>query len=194
MAPLPSRPIVISGPSGSGKSTLLNRVIAKHPGVFKFSVSHTTRSPRAGEVPGESYVYTTREEFLKMVEQNGFIEHAEFSGNLYGTPFSALEAGDKRVILDLEMNGVKSLKKSGKECLYIFVAPPAIDALKERLTARGSETEASLNARLAAATSAMDYSAETPCPYDFVITNGEDVEAATAQLEAAIFGSSQTEE
>ncbi|KAJ3146896.1 hypothetical protein HDU89_005926 [Geranomyces variabilis] len=193
MAPLPSQPIVISGPSGSGKSTLLNRVIAKHPGVFKFSVSHTTRSPRAGEVPGESYVYTTREEFLKMVEQNGFIEHAEFSGNLYGTPFSALEAGDKRVILDLEMNGVKSLKNSDKSCLYIFVAPPSIEVLKERLTGRGSENESSLNARLAAATSAMDYSAETPCPYDHVIINGDDVEAATAQLEAAIFGSSSKE-
>ncbi|KAJ3178754.1 WD repeat-containing protein 87 [Geranomyces variabilis] len=195
-------------------STLLNRLIAKHPGVFKFSVSRklkedaqsllryhgyvankessadTTRSPRAGEVPGESYVYTTREEFLRMVEQNGFIEHAEFSGNLYGTPFSALEAGDKRVILDLEMNGVKSLQNSGKSCLYIFVAPPSIEVLRERLTGRGSENESSLNARLAAATSAMDYSAETPCPYDHIIVNGDDLEAATLQLEEAIFGSS----
>ncbi|KAI8908805.1 P-loop containing nucleoside triphosphate hydrolase protein [Powellomyces hirtus] len=162
--------------------------MAKYPDTFKFSVSYTTRSPRAGETPGESYHYITREEFQAMIDRGEFIEHAEFSGNIYGTPFTALEAGDRRVILDLEMNGVKALKTSGRDCLYIFIAPPSLDSLKARLTARGSESESSLAARLAAASSAMDYSSETPCPYDYVIVNGEDVDKAAAELEAAVFG------
>merc|ERR1711990_643043 len=92
MPSLPTtRPIVLSGPSGSGKSTLLKRLFAEHPGKFGFSVSHTTRQPRAGEVDGKDYNFVTREDFLKLVDQNGFIEHAEFSKNLYGTSVAAVE-------------------------------------------------------------------------------------------------------
>lgn len=103
---VPSRPIVISGPSGAGKSTFLKRLFAEYPDKFGFSVSNTTRNPRAGEVNGVDYNFLTREEFLAGVARGDFIEHAEFSGNLYGTTVQGVKSvGDKgRIcILDIDM-------------------------------------------------------------------------------------------
>lgn len=100
------QPIVISGPSGSGKSTLLKRLLEKYPDRFGFSVSHTTRAPREGEKDGREYNFTDKEAFLKLVDEGGFIEHAQFGSNLYGTSVKAVEdvAEQGRVcILDIEM-------------------------------------------------------------------------------------------
>lgn len=101
------RPIVISGPSGSGKSTLLARLFSQYPGRFGFSVSHTTRSPRPGEEHGKAYFFTDRDSFLKLVDEGGFIEHAQFGSNLYGTSVEAVkkvrDEGGRCCILDIEM-------------------------------------------------------------------------------------------
>lgn len=101
-----NRPIVISGPSGAGKSTILKRLFEEFPDKFGFSISHTTRSPRASEKHGREYHFVTKEEFLDLVDQNGFIEHAQFGGNHYGTSIKAVEdiAEQGRIcILDIEM-------------------------------------------------------------------------------------------
>jgi hypothetical protein len=101
-----NRPIVISGPSGAGKSTLLKRLFAEYPDRFGFSISHTTRGPRAGEENGREYHFVSREDFQKLVEQNGFIEHAQFGSNLYGTSVQAVKDVRERgrvCILDIEM-------------------------------------------------------------------------------------------
>ena len=100
------RPIVVSGPSGSGKSTLLNRLFDQYPDHFGFSVSHTTRGPREGEQHGKHYHFTDKDEFLTMVNESGFIEHAQFGSNLYGTSVKAVkDVADKGIvcILDIEM-------------------------------------------------------------------------------------------
>ena len=116
------RPIVISGPSGAGKSTILKRLFAEFPDKFGFSVSHTTRAPRAGEEDGREYHFTTKEKFLELVEQGGFIEHAQFGGNHYGTSIRAVEEIAERgrvCILDIEME-VRVL---------IFLHPPILKNL-----------------------------------------------------------------
>ena len=100
------RPIVVSGPSGSGKSTMLTRLFKEYPDRFGFSVSHTTRSPRAGEVDGKDYNYTTKDSFQQMVKDGGFIEHAQFGSNFYGTSVQAVKSvaeQGKTCILDIEM-------------------------------------------------------------------------------------------
>ncbi|KAG0266721.1 guanylate kinase, partial [Linnemannia exigua] len=132
----PSRPIVISGPSGAGKSTFLKRLFAEYPDKFGFSVSNTTRKPRAGEVNGVDYNFLTREEFLAGVERGDFIEHAEFSGNMYGTTVQGVKSvGDKgRIcILDIDMQGVKLVKKTDLNPYYLSVQPPSIEELEKRL-------------------------------------------------------------
>jgi guanylate kinase len=99
-------PIVISGPSGAGKSTILKRLFEEFPNKFGFSISHTTRNPRAGEENGREYHFVTKEEFLDLVDKKGFIEHAQFGGNHYGTSIKAVEdiAEKGRIcILDIEM-------------------------------------------------------------------------------------------
>ena len=116
------RPIVISGPSGAGKSTILKRLFAEFPDKFGFSVSHTTRAPRAGEEDGREYHFTTKKKFLELVEQRGFIEHAQFGGNHYGTSIRAVEEIAERgrvCILDIEME-VRVL---------IFLHPPILKNL-----------------------------------------------------------------
>jgi len=104
-APTP-RPIVVSGPSGSGKSTLLNRLLKKYPDNFGFSISHTTRTPRGAEEHGKEYYFVTKDEFQDLVVKGGFIEHAQFGSNFYGTSFKAVEdiaQKGRTCILDIEM-------------------------------------------------------------------------------------------
>jgi guanylate kinase len=112
-----NRPIVISGPSGAGKSTLLKRLFAEYPDTFGFSISHTTRGPRAGEENGREYHFVSREDFQKLVDANGFIEHAQFGSNLYGTSVQAVKDVRERgrvCILDIEME-VSFLEIEGRD-------------------------------------------------------------------------------
>ncbi|KAJ2345364.1 guanylate kinase [Coemansia sp. RSA 2618] len=154
------RPIVVFGPSGTGKSTLLKRLFADHPAEFGFSVSNTTRSPRAGEVNGKDYHFLTRDEFLAAVDRKEFIEHAEFSGNMYGTTVRAVkdvaDAG-KTCILDIDVQGVKSVKDTDLGARFIFVAPPSEEELEKRLRSRGTDDESSILKRLQAAKSELEY-------------------------------------
>ncbi|KAI9206908.1 guanylate kinase 1 [Polychytrium aggregatum] len=176
--------MVVSGPSGSGKSTLLNMLFKNYPSTFGFSVSHTTRGPRPGEEDGKAYHFTTRENFQAMVSQNQFIEYAEFSGNMYGTSIAAVEAishAGTICVLDLEIAGVQSIKRLSKPAHYIFIQPPSIEALERRLRDRKTESEETLQTRLATAKAAMDYAAE-PGVYDCIVVN-DAVDEAYARLE-----------
>ncbi|KAL4217069.1 hypothetical protein ACF0H5_023525 [Mactra antiquata] len=181
------RPIVISGPSGSGKSTLLQKLFQEYPGCFEFSVSHTTRKPREGETEGKDYYFVERSVFEKMITDNGFLEHAQFSGNCYGTSKMSVEkisASGKICILDVEINGVKNIKSTDLNARYFFVQPPSIEALEQRLRGRGTETPESLKKRLDSAQEALDYAKE-PGSYDHIIIN-DDLEVAYEKLKGIL--------
>jgi len=171
------QPIVICGPSGSGKSTLLRRLLAEHKDLFAFSVSHTTRQPRKGELDGREYHFVSPEKMLKMIEQNEFIEHTNFSGNYYGTSKRAvMEALQKRrnLILEVDIEGVKALS-SIKELkpILIFIKPPSKQLLLERLSSRGTETRENLTRRIERAEEELKI-AESGClKFDLVLVNDD---------------------
>ncbi|XP_061549206.1 guanylate kinase isoform X2 [Phycodurus eques] len=148
------RPVVLSGPSGAGKSTLLKKLMKEYSGVFGFSVSHTTRNPRPGEENGKDYHYVTRGAMQAAIDKGEFIESAEFSGNMYGTSRAAVQAVKARnliCILDIDMQGVKNIKKTDLNPIYISIQPPSLELLEARLRDRKTESEESLQRRLHAA-------------------------------------------
>ncbi|KAM7141250.1 guanylate kinase isoform 3-T3 [Molossus nigricans] len=170
------RPVVLSGPSGAGKSTLLKRLLQEHGSIFGFSVSHTTRDPRPGEENGKDYYFVTREVMQRDIAAGDFIEHAEFSGNLYGTSKAAVrvvQAMNRICVLDVDLQGVRNIKKTDLRPIYIFVQPPSLEVLapqEQRLRQRNTETEESLAKRLAAARADMESSNE-PGLFDLIIIN-----------------------
>ncbi|WWC58292.1 guanylate kinase [Kwoniella dejecticola CBS 10117] len=187
-----NRPLVCCGPSGTGKSTLLNKLFADHPGQFGFSVSHTTRNPRAGEENGREYHFVTKEEFMRRVDNGEFLEWAEFGGNCYGTTFAALSAlHPLRCILDIELQGVLQLRSKASqqtpplEPVYLFLAPPTIAELRKRLSGRGTETDASIRKRLDAAKKEIEYAQEGK--HDIYIVN-TDLKIAGDKLEKVAMG------
>lgn len=187
------RPIVMSGPSGGGKSTLLTRMMNEFPDCFAFSVSHTTRNPRPGEEEGKDYFYVTRPVFEKMIDEGGFLEHAEFSGNRYGTSKKAVELIQKTgriCVLDVEVNGVKNIKKTNLNARYVFVKPPSMDVLIERLKSRGTESEESLKKRIASAQESMDY-ANQKGSYDHIVVN-DDLDVAYEYFKGLLIGDIRT--
>ncbi|KAM8745988.1 guanylate kinase 1b [Acanthopagrus latus] len=177
------RPVVLSGPSGAGKSTLLKRLMKEHEGVFGFSVSHTTRNPRPGEENGKDYHFTTREAMQEGIDNGDFIENAEFSGNMYGTSKAAIEdvrAQNLICILDVDIQGVRRIKETDLNPIYISIQPPSMEILEKRLRDRQTETEDSLQKRLEAARIDMEQSKE-PGVFDVVIIN-DDLERAYEEL------------
>ncbi|XP_054847407.1 guanylate kinase isoform X2 [Eublepharis macularius] len=177
------RPVVLSGPSGAGKSTLLKKLMKDYENVFGFSVSHTTRKPRAGEVNGKDYHFVTREKMQEEIDTGGFVEHAEFSGNMYGTSkaaIQAVQAQNRICILDIDMQGVKSIKKTDLNPIYVSIQPPSIETLEKRLRERQTETEESLQKRLNAACVDMELSKE-PGLFDLIIVN-DDLDKAYSEL------------
>ncbi|KAG0669493.1 guanylate kinase [Maudiozyma exigua] len=183
-----SQAIVLSGPSGTGKSTLLKKLFAEFPNKFGFSVSSTTRNPREGEKNGVDYNFVTVDGFKKMINDDKFIEWAQFSGNYYGTTVDSVKQvmdSGKICILDIDMQGVKSVKaKPDLKARYLFIAPPSVDHLRQRLQGRGTETEESLSKRLGAATAELEY-AKTGA-HDQIIVN-DDLEKAYKELKEFIF-------
>ncbi|XP_008825255.1 guanylate kinase isoform X1 [Nannospalax galili] len=181
------RPVVLSGPSGAGKSTLLKKLLQEHGSIFGFSVSHTTRNPRPGEENGKDYYFVTKEVMQRDIAAGDFIEHAEFSGNLYGTSkaaVQAVQAMNRICVLDVDLQGVRNIKKTDLCPIYISVQPPSLDVLEQRLRLRNTETEESLAKRLAAAQADMESSKE-PGLFDLVIIN-DNLDKAYAMLKQAL--------
>ncbi|MCJ8731120.1 hypothetical protein PDJAM_G00195760 [Pangasius djambal] len=181
------RPVVFSGPSGAGKSTLLKKLLKEFDGVFGFSVSHTTRKPRPGEENGKDYHYVSREDMEVGITKGEFIESAEFSGNMYGTSKAAVQAVQAQnliCILDIDMQGVKSIKKTNLNPIYVSIQPPSMDVLEKRLRARQTESEESLQKRLQAALVEMEFSKKAG-QFDVVIVN-DDLDEAYEKLKAAL--------
>ncbi|XP_049521010.1 guanylate kinase isoform X1 [Dermacentor silvarum] len=167
------RPLVICGPSGSGKSTLLKKLLKDFGDYFALSVSHTTRKPRPGEVNGKDYHFISRAEMEQAIEAGEFIEYTEFSGNLYGTSKKSVRDVQEQgriCILDIEIEGVKNIKNTDLNPRYIFVKPPSMKALEERLRGRGTESEESLSKRLARASEEIAYG-ENQGNFDLLLVN-----------------------
>jgi guanylate kinase len=167
--------IVMSGFSGAGKGTLLKSVMSQYDN-YVFSVSMTTRSPREGEVDGKDYFFVDRQTFERTIEEDGLVEHAEYCGNYYGTPKAYIEKKLKEgmnVILDIEVMGATQIKKKFPNALMIYVVPPSIKILRERLSKRGSETKEVIDKRLLKAKEECEYISD----YEYIIVN-DDLEEA----------------
>ncbi|KAK9478609.1 P-loop containing nucleoside triphosphate hydrolase protein [Lipomyces japonicus] len=181
------RPIVISGPSGSGKSTLLKKLFAEYPDTFGFSVSHTTRGPRPGEENGIAYHFVDRPSFEKLIEAKAFLEHAQFSGNYYGTTIQAVQdvaKGGKLAILDIDMQGVISVKNTDLNARYLFLSPPSLEILRTRLEGRGTESPESVQKRMDQAIKEIEFSKTGA--HDKAIVN-DDLDRAYKELKEFIF-------
>lgn len=174
--------IVLTGPSGVGKGTLLKALMRRHSDFF-LSTSVTTRSPRLGEVDGEHYHFLSRPEFLQRVEQGELLEWAEFAGNLYGTPKRPVAdkiAQGKTVILEIELEGARQIRETFPEAMRIFVLPPSMEELEQRLRARAQDSEEAIARRLARAKVELEAVDE----FDIHVVNG-DLDVALNQIEAA---------
>ena len=169
--------IVISGPSGVGKGTVRKALFARSGHDLDYSVSMTTRAPREGEVDGVDYYFVTKEEFLKQIDNGNLLEHAEFVGNMYGTPKDKveekLELGHE-VVLEIEVNGALQVREKMKDAVFIFIAPPTFIALENRLLSRGTEDEAIIKERLEKAKRELKLASF----YDYIVINDEVSNAA----------------
>ncbi|CUN66714.1 guanylate kinase [Clostridium sp. NSJ-49] len=175
--------IVVSGPSGAGKGTICKALLEKHDDLF-ISVSATTRQPRAGEVDGVNYHFITKEDFIKRVEQKDFLEYAEVYGNYYGTPKSKVEEmlnSGKNVILEIDIQGALKVKENFKEGVFIFILPPSMEELKQRIIKRGSETPESLMRRFKSAYQEINYISK----YNYAVVN-DIVDVAVSKIEGII--------
>ena len=174
--------LVVSGPSGVGKGTIVKTLVSKRTDVVE-SVSCTTRAPRAGEIHGREYYFLTKEDFLRRVQENDFLEYDEHFGNFYGTPKSFVreKIKEKSVILEIDVVGGLNAKKEFPDCLLVMIVPPSVEELKRRLIARNSETEEEIENRL----SRLEYELSQKDKYDFVIVNDE-IETAIQELEQII--------
>lgn len=172
---------VLSGPSGAGKGTVCSAFMAKHPEVY-LSVSATTRAPRPGEEEGKSYFFISSEEFVSKIGKGEFLEHAVYCGNYYGTPkdkvLERLESGTD-VILEIESNGAMQVRSHYPEGIFIFVCPPSMEILRQRLKGRGTETDEVIKARLDEAKSEFQRAEK----YNYLLINDE-VDKAVERLEA----------
>jgi guanylate kinase len=176
--------VVITGPSGVGKGTLLGSLRQAHPDLF-FSVSATTRAPRAGEIEGKDYYFCDRPQFEQMVKADQLLEWAEFADNFYGTPRQPVEQQvqqGKLVILEIELAGARQVRQSYPQALQIFILPPCLEELERRIRDRGQDSEAAIARRLARAREEVLAADE----FDLQIIN-DNLEQALSQLEAALF-------
>ncbi|SEM46449.1 guanylate kinase [Mesobacillus persicus] len=176
--------IVLSGPSGVGKGTVRKEIFSQPDTSFEYSVSATTRKPREGEVDGVDYFFKTREAFEEMIENDQLLEYAEFVGNYYGTPVDyvrkTLDEG-KDVFLEIEVQGAGQVRKKFPEGLFIFLAPPSLSELENRITIRGTETAELIQCRMKAARDEL----EMMELYDYVVENDQ-VELACERVKSIV--------
>jgi len=174
--------IVISGPSGAGKGTVCKSIIEKNN--FWISVSATTRTPRIDEIEGVNYYFISKEKFLERIATEDFLEYAQVYGNYYGTPKSevlkVLEAG-RDVILEIDIQGALKVKTAYPNGLFIFILPPSMEELKNRITNRGSETPESLITRFTSAHKEISFVSK----YDYAVVN-DTVESACEKIQSII--------
>jgi guanylate kinase len=175
--------IVFSGPSGCGKGTIVSQILAKRADTA-LSVSITTRDPRPGEIDGVHYYFINRERAEEMIRSGEMLEHAEYNGNYYGTPRAAVEAqleAGINVILEIEVQGALQVMERVPDHVSVFLAVPSMDELERRLRNRGTETEASVQRRLAAA----EFELQHACDYQYLVLN-DDISAAVERLNTII--------
>lgn len=169
--------IVISGPSGVGKGTVRKALFELPNHQLTYSISMTTRKPREGEVDGEDYYFVDRATFEKMIEEDKFLEWAEFVGNYYGTPRDKVEeqlAKGKEVVLEIEVAGALQIRQKMKDAVFIFIVPPGKKALYDRLTKRGTESDEKIRERVAKA----DKEFKLAHKYDYIVVNDDVINAA----------------
>lgn len=175
--------IVISGPTGSGKTTVAKRVVAEME-MATFSISHTTREKRPGEVDGVDYHFVSEEDFLKMVYQGEFLEYAKVHKNLYGTHKNEWERAKKDgkdLVLDIDVQGGEQVLKSFDDAILIFVLPPSFDELIRRISIRKEENDFDLETRLKTAISELDFADN----YHYNIIN-EKVDAVVEEVKQIV--------
>mmetsp|Transcript_5586 Transcript_5586/g.5775 ORF Transcript_5586/g.5775 Transcript_5586/m.5775 type:complete len:294 (+) Transcript_5586:64-945(+) len=170
-----SEPIVFAGPSGVGKGTIVAKLMSLYPNHFGFCVSHTTRQPRPGEENGVHYHFVEKQAMEIAIANGEFIEFANVHTNIYGTSYAAVQkvqSEGKICILDIDIQGVQQVKKSSLQCKYIFINPPSVAVLEQRLRGRGTETEEKVKVRLANAKGEMDYGAVNG-NFDAIVINDD---------------------
>jgi guanylate kinase len=173
----------VVAPSGAGKSSLVDALLEREP-ALALSISTTTRAARPGETNGKQYYFVSREDFEARIARGEFLEHAEVYGNLYGTSRKWIEdtrAAGKDVILEIDWQGARSVRTLFPDMAYIYILPPSIDVLRERLIKRGKDSLEVIERRLAAAHEDLKHVVES----DYVIIN-EDFSVAVADLQAVV--------
>ena len=175
--------LILSGPSGAGKSTVISRLVELRDDI-RFSVSATTRAPRPGEEDGKHYYFKSREEFARMVEDEAFLEHAEYVGNCYGTPVAPVDENlmdGFNVLLDIEVQGAEQVMGRRPDAVSVFLCPPSLAELERRLRGRGTDDESKIQGRLEAAR--REYSRIDM--YTYIVIN-DDVDKAARELDAIL--------
>lgn len=174
---------IVSAPSGTGKTTILKRVM-EEVGDIAFAVSHTTRAPRPGEQDGHDYFFVSKEDFHRMREQGEFVEWAEVHGNYYGTSRKMLDSLISKgtdVLHDIDVQGARKIRDSAIDAVYVFILPPSLDALEQRLRGRDSESDEVIERRLRNAVGEV----EGYFMYDYVILN-DDLERALGDFKSVV--------
>jgi guanylate kinase len=175
--------LILSSPSGGGKTTIARALLAARDDLG-YSVSATTRAPRPGERDGVDYVFLSRSEFERRAAQGAFLEWAEYSGHLYGTPVADVErllASGRHVVMDIEVQGARQVRERRSDVVSIFILPPSVDDLLARLGARGDQRPQDLQRRLRRAVMEMDAARD----YDYIVVNADRTQAV-AEVAAII--------